>query len=140
MAMILVLIINIVDFFYNQRFSFVSFVVGLVILIIGYVIRFRSRLQLGRFFAYEVKIRKDHKIIKRGFFKYVRHPMYTGTGIAFIGFSVMLNSLYGLASCLLLLFIGIYRIKVEEEALIKKFGSKYKKYCKETKMLIPFIW
>jgi len=32
-----------------------------------------------------------------------------------------------------------YRIKVEEKALVTKFGEEYRAYVGEMKMLIPFV-
>ena len=34
----------------------------------------------------------------------------------------------------------IYRIKIEEEMLIEKFGIDYLEYMKKTKKLIPYIY
>ena len=35
--------------------------------------------------------------------------------------------------------VYVYRIKVEEKALVAKFGEEYRAYVGETKMLIPFV-
>jgi len=34
----------------------------------------------------------------------------------------------------------LYRIKIEEKALLEKFGQEYNDYMKKSKKLIPFIY
>jgi len=48
---------------------------------------------------------------------------------------------WGAALVLLLASAAVYgyRIRVEEKALVERFGEEYVEYVKETKMLIPFV-
>jgi len=34
----------------------------------------------------------------------------------------------------------LFRIKIEENMLIEKFGDEYREYMKDTKKIIPFIF
>jgi isoprenylcysteine carboxyl methyltransferase (ICMT) family protein YpbQ len=54
---------------------------GLLLILIGVVIRWSAVLTLKKYFTVDVKILEDHKLIRSGVFKYVRHPSYFG-GIA----------------------------------------------------------
>jgi protein-S-isoprenylcysteine O-methyltransferase Ste14 len=96
---------------------------------------------LGRFFTVNVTIRDDHKLIQSGFYKYLRHPSYTGSLLSFLGFGLSLDNWLSLAIIFLpTLFAFIYRMKVEENVLSEQFGEQYQDYILKTKRIIPFIY
>jgi len=115
--------------------------IGVVMILIGGLIRIYARKQLNRFFSFEVVIQKDHKLIKKGLYKYVRHPMYLGMLFLFFGLAIALNSFYGVLA-LIVFFIPalLYRISAEEGLLMKEFGNQYLDYMEKTKKLIPKVY
>ncbi|MBW2971649.1 isoprenylcysteine carboxylmethyltransferase family protein [Candidatus Woesearchaeota archaeon] len=114
---------------------------GLVVLFAGFVLRVASQIELGRNFTYEVKTSKEQTLVTDGIHSVLRHPMYTGLFLIMIGLCICFNSLFGIiASIVLLLPLGIYRMAVEEAALVKRFGKKYEEYMKTTKRVIPFLY
>lgn len=115
--------------------------IGTIIIIVGIIIRFIAIKQLGRFFTVNVTIRDDHKLIQSGFYKYLRHPSYTGSLLSFLGFGISLNNWLSLAIIFLpALFAFIYRMKIEEIVLSEQFGKQYQDYISKTKRIIPFIY
>ncbi|PIN69066.1 hypothetical protein COV93_06975 [Candidatus Woesearchaeota archaeon CG11_big_fil_rev_8_21_14_0_20_43_8] len=139
--MILVVIVSTIEGLLDHPMMYgISFFSGLLIIIFGLAIRWISKHQLGKYFSYEVSVREDHKVIDTGMFRYIRHPMYTGTGLLFMGYAVLMDSFAGIGCCFIFFAVGMHRIKVEEEAMMKKLGKKYRNYCSKTKKLIPFIW
>ncbi|MCX6304030.1 MAG: isoprenylcysteine carboxylmethyltransferase family protein [Bacteroidetes bacterium] len=123
--------------FTNERFM----VIGMAGIILGIIIRFVSIRHLGRFFTVDITIRKDHELMQRGFYKYVRHPSYTGSLLSFAGFGLSMNSWL----CLFIVFVPVLitfliRIHTEEELLTGQFGNQYVEYTRKTKRLIPFIY
>ncbi|SPO38694.1 uncharacterized protein PSFLO_04173 [Pseudozyma flocculosa] len=44
-------------------------------------LRLRCYRELGRFFTFAIGIRKEHKVIQTGPYRYVRHPSYTALSI-----------------------------------------------------------
>jgi len=58
----------------------------------------------------------------------------------FIVIPLFFSSIYGFFLMLGLIPCVIYRIKIEEKMLIKKFGTEYMEYAKRTKKLIPHIY
>ncbi len=99
---------------------------GLALLITGIILRLAVVYSLGRFFTVDVTIRQDHKLIKTGFYKYLRHPSYSASFLSFIGFGICLDnwvSLLLIAVSILIVFI--IRIKIEEKILIEEFGVEY---------------
>ena len=123
--------------FLNDQFRLIR----ILIIIIGIIMRLIAIKQLGRFFTVDVTIRKDHQLMQKGFYKYLRHPSYTGALLSFIGFGLSLNNWFSLAIVFLpVLFTFIHRINIEEKVLAEQFGEQYLDYCRKTKRLIPFLY
>ena len=115
-------------------------IVGLSLFLIGVSIRVVARKTLGRYFSSGLKIVEEHRLIKHGIYKHIRHPAYLGSNILSIGIPLFFTSLYGALIMLGLVPLFLYRIKIEENMLIEKFGEEYREYMKNTNKLIPFIY
>ena len=78
-------------------------------------------------------------LVKRGIYKYIRHPLYSS--LLLLGWAVFLKDVsFGSLTLVLVasgFLVGI--AKVEEQENIQKFGGDYSSYIKTTKMFIPFI-
>ena len=123
--------------FPNERLA----ITGIAIIIIGIIIRLIAIKQLGRFFTVDVTIRKDHQLMQSGFYKYLRHPSYTGSLLSFFGFGLSLNNWLSFFVVFLpVLFAFIHRINIEEKVLTEQFGKQYLDYIRKTKRLIPFVY
>lgn len=97
-------------------------------------------IHLGKNFSYTLIIYEDHKLIKTGPYKLVRHPMYTA--FLFLHSAVFLitgNWFIGLYWILGLIFVISLRIRHEEMMLVQEFGEEYISYQKETGALFPNI-
>lgn len=115
--------------------------VGYVLMIIGMVIRYSAIFQLGRFFSPVVGVVANQEIIQSGFYRWIRHPAYTGGWLTVVGVGLGLRTWWGTFLCGVgLLLIYAYRIHVEEQAMIRHFGEKYLSYIKITKKMFPGIW
>lgn len=115
--------------------------IGVVIILIGIVIRFIAIKQLGRFFTVDVTIRENHQLLQSGLYTYIRHPSYTGALLSFLGFGISLNnwlSLLLVFTPVLLMFIK--RMNVEEHVLTQQFGQQYLTYISKTKRIIPMVY
>src|SRR5947207_11784490 len=116
-------------------------VVGVVLFVVGLLLRWWAIVTLGRFFTVDVTIEKDHELVERGPFRMVRHPSYTGLLLAFAGLALSLVN----CACLLVMLLPIgaafiHRMNVEENALSGALGPLYTDYMRRTKRLIPFIY
>jgi protein-S-isoprenylcysteine O-methyltransferase len=108
---------------------------------LGLAIRWWAIVTLGRFFTVDVTIEKDHELVKRGPFKYVRHPSYTGVLLAFVGWALTLRNWAAILVVLVPIFIAfVRRMSVEEEALRGALGENYAAYMRRTKRLIPGVY
>src|SRR4051794_8250220 len=116
-------------------------VTAVTVFALGLALRWWAIVTLGRFFTVDVTIEKDHQLVERGPFRWVRHPSYTGVLLAFAGWSLTLRNWVAIALVLLPIFIVLVRrMKVEEEALSQALGERYRQYMNRTKRLVPFIY
>ncbi|WP_312769464.1 isoprenylcysteine carboxylmethyltransferase family protein [Epilithonimonas sp.] len=114
---------------------------GLIVLFIGIFTRFLIIKSLGKYFTVDVTIRQDHKIKKDGVYSLLRHPSYSASLLTFLGLGLFLDNWISLIIAFIPPFLAfLYRIKIEEKALIEQFGQDYIDYKKQTKKLIPFIY
>jgi protein-S-isoprenylcysteine O-methyltransferase len=116
------------------RFGFVVFVFGLAL-------RWFSIGYLGRYFTVNVAVNPEQAVVDSGPYRYVRHPSYTGALLAFFGFGCCLSN------WLSILFLTVpicaaflWRIRIEEAALLEALGDKYTEYTRRTKRLIPWLY
>ena len=110
-----------------------------ILVILGYLIVFRT-LQLNSYAARTVEVEKGQKLITRGLYGIVRHPMYVGMLILYFALPIGLGSYWAMIPLLPLFPIMIIRTLNEEEVL-KRDLPGYKEYCKKVKYrLIPGIW
>jgi protein-S-isoprenylcysteine O-methyltransferase Ste14 len=79
------------------------------------------------------------KLIKKGLYKYIRHPMYLSVLIVCLGF--FLTNVYLTTLFFYIFLIVVLNLKiVYEERLLRIAFPNYKNYTKKTKKLIPFIF
>jgi len=118
---------------------FVS-LVGAAIMVIGITVRCWALSALGRHFSDRIRTTADQEIVRSGPYRLVRHPAYTGFLLIFLGFPLLILSGLGFLVLLALLASAVgYRIHIEEEALVARFGTPYEAYRKSTWRLIPYV-
>jgi protein-S-isoprenylcysteine O-methyltransferase Ste14 len=116
-------------------------VAGVVLFVVGLLLRWWAIVTLGRFFTVDVTIEKDHEVVERGPFRIVRHPSYTGVLLAFVGVALSLRNWGALVVILVPIFVAfVHRMNVEEEALSRALGERYAEYMTRTKRLIPLVY
>ena len=96
---------------------------------------------LKKQFTVKVSIIEKHEIVETGIYKIIRHPAYLGHLASLLGIGLVLGNWVGLTALVVLPLAGIlYRIHVEESALLRYFGPAYQEYASRTKRLLPGIW
>jgi protein-S-isoprenylcysteine O-methyltransferase Ste14 len=99
---------------------------GLILIVLGMILRFISIWTLGRLFTVDISIRNEHTIIKDGVYRIIRHPSYLGSIFSFIGFGISLNNWISLfIICIPVLIAILNRINIEERLLIDQFNGEY---------------
>jgi protein-S-isoprenylcysteine O-methyltransferase Ste14 len=126
--------------FVIQRGQKAWFVVGIVTLLAGSAIRRHCWRMLGEYFTGNVRAALDQPVIQSGAYRWVRHPSYTGGLLMYIGTALGLtNWLSLLIVTVPVLAAYIYRVRVEERALLASLGPRYQEYMQRTKRFVPFV-
>jgi protein-S-isoprenylcysteine O-methyltransferase Ste14 len=115
--------------------------VALVLLWAGIALRQWSFRTLGRYFTFTIETSSDQPVIATGPYRVLRHPSYTGLLLVLIGIGLLLgNWLSLLAVAVAATSAMVYRIGVEERALEKALGDRYRQFASTRKRLIPYVW
>ena len=83
--------------------------------------------------------RKKLMVIKTDVFARIRHPMYFGSILTYLGVVILSFSLIGLMIFVIILIFYYYLCRYEEQLLIEKLGDEYREYMKKVPMLLPGI-
>jgi protein-S-isoprenylcysteine O-methyltransferase Ste14 len=112
---------------------------GLVLCAVGALLAIWSRFLLGQNWSGTVQLKQDHELIDAGPYRLVRHPIYSGFLLLFLGNAVMVGDWRGLLA-VAIVFVSFWRkLKLEEQWLTQHFGEAYRAYQRRTKALVPAI-
>ncbi len=82
-----------------------------------------------------VEEEKPGRLVTKGFYRYIRHPLYTfGLLILWLSPSVTVNLFVVYVSLTIYILVGAF---FEERKLLREFGQEYVNYQSSTPMLIP---
>ena len=116
------------------------FFVGLAVLLSGSLLRRYCWRALGRYFTGNVQVQDGQTVIMEGPYRYVRHPSYTGGMLMHLGTGLALTNWMSALTLFVISALGyLYRVRVEEAALLSGLGEDYREYINRTKRFIPFV-
>jgi protein-S-isoprenylcysteine O-methyltransferase Ste14 len=102
------------------------------------LIRIRAIRALGRFWSLHVEIRAQHDFVRDGPYRYVRHPAYLSFILEHVAVPLVGNAWWSLAVALLVYVpLIVLRIRMEETALVGRFGDAYRTYQRQAGALWP---
>jgi protein-S-isoprenylcysteine O-methyltransferase len=111
---------------------------GAALSIAGVAISIWSIVTLGRHYDLVLEVHAGHQLIRTGPFSWVRHPVYTGLALHFLGACLATGNALLLAGTVFVTLPAFYaRARAEEKLLREQFGSDYDKYMDEVPMLVP---
>jgi len=113
---------------------------GLAATAIGMTIRIAGMMQLGQLFSGFVTLQPAHRLITTGCYRWVRHPIYSGSILAFAGFLLVFRSKLALIAIPAYLIGTLLRIVDEEQLFAETFGAEYEQYRARTWRLFPFMY
>ena len=102
-------------------------IVGLVIIILGFVVAFGTMGWFGLRWAFGFE---TQRLIINGPYRLTRNPQILGGYLLVIGVTVQWFSWYSVAWIAMYGLIGHWMILTEEEHLQRTLGESYKNYCK----------
>jgi len=117
------------------------FLLGVFLILLGVALRWYAIWTLGRYFTRDVAVSTDQKIVQTGPYRSIRHPAYSGTFLTMLGVGLAMTNWASLIVLLMLVLAGhMYRVHIEEKALIETIGQPYIEYMHHTKRFIPMIF
>jgi protein-S-isoprenylcysteine O-methyltransferase Ste14 len=93
---------------------------------------------LGGFFSAVVEVKPDQHLVRRGPYRFQRHPSYAGVLLALLGEATLFRSVMGLVlTAAVVVPVYVRRIRIEEAALVTAWGDTYRRYQTEVGALLP---
>ena len=119
--------------------SVFTFFLGAGIVGAGLAIAIWARATLGSNWSGIVTLKQDHELIRNGPYRWVRHPIYTGLLLGFLGTAIAVAQWRGVIAFLIVLVALWRKLRHEERWLGEMFGAEYAQYRREVAALIPFV-
>lgn len=116
-------------------------ILGGIGLILSFFFFYRSYTD-NTFVSPLVRIQAERKqqVVSTGVYGFVRHPMYLGGILMFIGTPLLLGSYFGIALGLIITVLLAFRTLGEEQMMLKELDG-YEEYKRKVKYrFIPLIW
>jgi len=121
--------------------TWATLLLGVAIACLGTLARAWSILTLGTFFRRDVMVQTGQAVIRKGPYRWLRHPSYTGTLVNTFGLALAFGSWVGAALAVTIATLGhLPRIRVEEAELRDGLGEAYAGYASTTARLVPGLW
>ncbi len=127
----------------NFRFGWsklpqIVIIIASIIFLLSYIM-YAEVLRENTYLSRTVEVSENQKVVDRGLYGLVRHPMYTSTIFLFLSMPLILNSIFSFIVMLIYPVIILFRIKNEEKVLENELEG-YAEYKEKVKYrLIPFI-
>ncbi len=128
--------------FLNERFLPLSdwcFWCGAGITACGLLFSVWGRRHLGTNWSQAVTVKKGHELITSGPYGLVRHPIYTGLLLAFVGSAVARGEWRGLLAVALVFAVLWHKLSLEEKWMRAQFGESYEAYSRHVAALVPHV-
>ena len=117
------------------------FWLGIVLLIVGSMLRRHCFRMLGQNFTIDVRASANQPVVERGAYAVIRHPGYAAGIVMLVAVGLALGSYISLLILTITaLFVYLRRIAFEERALEATLGEKYRIYAASRKRLIPYVY
>lgn len=115
-------------------------IAGVVLSVAGVAFALWAITTLGRHYDLLLEVHTGHELVRDGPFRVVRHPVYTGLGLHFLGACLATGNILLIAGTLAVTFPGLYlRARAEERLLREEFGAEYDAYATRVRMLVPLL-
>ena len=112
---------------------------GVALLAAGLGFTCWARVHIGRNWSAVVTVKQDHELVRTGPYGIVRHPIYSGLLLAFLGTAVARGDWLALLAVPLVLFAFLRKIRLEERWMMEQFPRDYPEYRAKVAALIPFL-
>jgi len=113
-------------------------IAGVVLLLLGDWVFWRSHKDLSRNWSPTLEIRENHTLITQGIYRSIRHPMYLSLWMLVLAQAMILpNYVAGFSGLVPFAILYFLRVPLEEAMMRQHFGAEYEQYLQRTGRLLP---
>ena len=94
---------------------------------------------LGNHWSLDARVLEEHRVVREGPFRVVRHPIYLAMLGLFVGTALNVTRWWALALAVVVYVAGTrLRTRAEEGLLRDELGEEYDRYAAEVRALVPW--
>ncbi|HTR19074.1 MAG TPA: isoprenylcysteine carboxylmethyltransferase family protein [Candidatus Paceibacterota bacterium] len=114
-------------------------ILGNVIIVLSFLFIFWV-IKVNSWAASNIRVEEGQKVVDTGPYAYVRHPMYAGAILLFVGMPLAFGSWWTIALIVPFFPVLLWRL-LDEERILRKDLPGYTEYTQKVRYrLVPFIW
>jgi protein-S-isoprenylcysteine O-methyltransferase Ste14 len=127
--------------FADYTFHSVQAWLGVLVLVAGMTLLYRTHRDLGRAWSITLEIRDRHSLVTHGIYERLRHPMYASFWLWALSQALLLpNWIAGMSGLVGFGTLFFARVGHEERMMLDAFGDEYRAYMARTYRVIPGIY
>jgi protein-S-isoprenylcysteine O-methyltransferase Ste14 len=93
---------------------------------------------LGKQWSLQARVLEDHKLVREGPYRFVRHPIYSGILGMIVAGGLAWTHWIGSTIALVLFGVGTaIRVQSEEKLLREQFGAEFEDYKRNVPAVLP---
>jgi Putative protein-S-isoprenylcysteine methyltransferase len=119
--------------------SMLGMVAGALLVAAAAGLRWVGVTTLGRSFSASVETHDGHRLVDTGIFSVIRHPLYLGLALLYIGLPLFAGARWTWIAVALGMAGLVARTLAEERWLAGELPG-YSEYMRRTKRLVPGVW
>lgn len=113
---------------------------GAAVTLAGVAFAIWARAMLGANWSGIVTVKAGHTLVRRGPYRLVRHPIYTGILLGLTGTMLTRGSVHSILALPVCAFGFWLKSVTEEQFMVQQFGSEYMEYRREVRALVPYFF
>ena len=112
-------------------------VLGVAMTAMGIMLCIWARLHLGKYWSDKVVLKVDHRLIRSGPYRFLRHPIYSGVLLGIAGTALAIGEWRGVLALAVASVNYVFKARREERILAGQFGEEFAEYTKHAGFLAP---
>ncbi len=114
--------------------------VGLVLSAGGQALRLVALGELGKQYSAYITLQDNHQLVQTGIYRFIRHPLYLGLLLLFVGIPLLFRSWLAIPLFALSIVFAARGIRQEEKLLSEHFATEFELYRRRTWRLLPYLY